>query len=574
MRRHIIAVLATASLVLGGLGALPAHASTATTGSVTIKVVLEGGSPLAGANVSLEGIDLAPDDEGSPQYGYASGETGADGTYTTDELVPGTYELTTYLRGTGSAGAQTSTITVRAGVDSSETVTFAGFQRITGKVTINGKPLARGTVGIEGGTEFVVPAQVVDGSYSVYLKSGRTYLLQVEGDRSEARTYLATYAGSTVRTDDARRVSVTSGANVTVDIAVYAKVGSVTGIVRDQRGRPVPRAYVTALATNRAGAGSVTSDSKGRYTIHGLPQGKYTLSAHKDFWRVDLFPQSRTYTVAAGRTTTTSATLVDKALDKGAISLKIKASASVWKRSQPVCAYASTRKAISAGAACASKASKKLTITGLAAGTYTVQLGGTNQSFKVVVKKNRTTTRTVARATGTAISGVVRSPSGKTLAKAYVSVWDANGHMLGSATTSSKGRYTVPGATSGKYTLSVRPADPASGVFAGRALTVRKGHKVTANVRLVKGATVKGTVKNSAGKGIAGLNVYANGTAGFGNAVTDAAGRYTISGLGAGKVSVTAYDPYAGGYYNTRTVTVTVKAGRTKVATTLVARSD
>lgn len=81
MRRHIIAVLATASLVVGGLGVLPAQAATPTTGTVKIKVVMPGGAPVPGVSVSLQ---IVADDEWGSDYGV----TGDGGTYTTEELTP------------------------------------------------------------------------------------------------------------------------------------------------------------------------------------------------------------------------------------------------------------------------------------------------------------------------------------------------------------------------------------------------------------------------------------------------------------------------------------------------------
>lgn len=540
---------------------MPAQAATATQGSVTVKVTAPGGAPIESASVAVTAVTGWDGDWGS---------TDSAGSFRTENLDPGSYNVEATVWTGGGHFTAKKTVTITANRDSAETLVVNGIQVLSGKVTKSGKALAKGsaTVASSSGDRYYV--EIKNGSYRALVAPGKTYTVEVYPEYP-SRTYLGTYSGSTVRQVDATKINVTASAPATANIAVYAKLGKITGIVKDAKGKPVAGADVWVSATNRTGYGSATSAANGRYTIEGLPAGRYEVSASKGSSSSYNAAKGKSYTVKPGATTSTTVSI--KAPAKGAITLKVKASSSVWKRSAGVCATAMTPKGVWVNSACADKKSKKLTIKGLAAGTYKVALNGTNQTYKIVVKKNRTTTRSVTRPTGTSVSGTVRSSSNKVLANAQVIISDANGTALGMATTSSKGRYTVPGAVKGTYVVDVAPAKASSGAYAGRKFTVKKGKKATANVRLVKGATISGKITTTSGKGIAGMSVYVVGANGYGYATTNAKGQYKVSGLLKGTYQVSSTDPYLGGYYNTKSTKVTVAAGKTKGAATLKANA-
>lgn len=557
MRRLTTAAVAAAALVLGGLGVLPAQAATATLGSVTVTVTAPGGAPIADAYVTLSGPD------------YDGGSTDASGTFRSDDLDPGAYNLEVQIWSPSGYNPASRSVTIVAGQDGAETVTVDGLQVLSGKVTRGGAPVDKGFVSVDGGAGKSYYAQLTNGTYSTLVASGTTYKVLVYPDYTSVPTFLPTYANGTVREVDAARVAVRADAAATANIATYSKLGRITGVVRDSKGKPVAGADIWVSASNRTGYGSARSAANGTYTVEGLPAGRYEVHATKGTTTSYSAAKGASYSVKAGATTKTAVTV--RSLPKGAITLKVKASSSVWKRTAGVCATAMTSKGLWAGGSCADKKTKKLTIKGLAAGTYKVTLDGTNQTSKVVVKKNRTTTKSVTRPTGTSVSGTVRSASNKVLAKANVQIYDGNGTMLGAATTNSKGRYTIPGAVKGTYRVDVRPAKASSGAFAGKKFTVKSGKKAAANARLVKSATVSGKVTSTSGKAIAGMNVTVFGPSGFGYATTNAKGEYKVSGLLKGTYQVTSTDPYVGGYYNTKSAKVKVSTGKTSKAATLKA---
>lgn len=76
----------------------------------------------------------------------------------------------------------------------------------------------------------------------------------------------------------------TPGELITVDLALLGH-GSVTGVVRDHQGVPVPAARVVAISvTEPTVGGAASTDGDGRYLIHRLPVGAVNLRAAHDLY--------------------------------------------------------------------------------------------------------------------------------------------------------------------------------------------------------------------------------------------------------------------------------------------------
>lgn len=87
---------------------------------------------------------------------------------------------------------------------------------------------------------------------------------------------------------------------------------------------------------------------------------------------------------------------------------------------------------------------------------------------------------------------------------------------------------------------------------------MRAGKDSVRDVRLGKGATVTGVVVNAKGKPAIGVTVWSPEGR---KAVTGKDGRYTLTGVKAGKLTLKITDPdYVGGYRDA-TTRVTAKAG-------------
>jgi hypothetical protein len=192
------------------------------------------------------------------------------------------------------------------------------------------------------------------------------------------------------------------------------------------------------------------------------------------------------------------------------------------------------------------------------AGTYTVAIDGANTVKKVSVKSGKKASfGKLVRGKESTLKGYVRTPSGKAVANAWVSLVDSYGTAAGYTSTNAKGAYSLKGLVKGKYTVQGGPS--ASTYAPGiTTFTVKAGKGATKTVKLKTGGTIKGVVRNSKGKPVAGIAVYA----GSSYAVTNTKGAYVLKGVTAGTTQVTFSDQYVGGYRNA-TKTIKAKAGKT-----------
>lgn len=550
------------ALALAGVGMTPAQAKTADTGTVKI-TVKAGDQVLASADVSLSATDV--DWENAYAKGLktgASGETDNKGVFPSPELAPGTYEARVSYWA-GAFVSTTQSVTVTANKDDAKTITLEGIQAIKGKVTANGKPVASGSVSLSGTQS--AWGEIENGSYLFWVTPG-TYTVEVSPEWGKARTWLTTYSGNTVRFPDAKKIKVSKSKSVTVDIKAYDKIGKITGTVTDAKGKPAKGVNVYANALNRAGNASAVTDSKGKYTLAGLPADKYSVNAYVDAgyqW------VSMTTTVKTKATAKVNLKLPKVTKHKGKIVVTLKAPKALVKAGQ-ACAVAFNSKGLWSGSDClrSDGKSKTLTIEGLAAGKYKVALTGANTSKTVTVKKNKTTKVKMTRVAGTTLSGKVSKPSGNALASAYVTVTDENGTSLYSQPTDAKGKYKISGVVKGKYTVSARASNSKDGVAVTKKLTL-KGKKATANLKLIKPSTITGTVVNSKGKAVEGIDV----SVGWGWGETGAKGTYKIEGLAAGTYTAEARDPYYGGYFDGKSSKKKVGTGKTVKFSTIKVKS-
>jgi protocatechuate 3,4-dioxygenase beta subunit len=546
------ALTAAVALVLTAVGTVPAYAKTETTGTVTVTVQAPGGAPLENVWVSVSGP------------GWASGSTTAQGTFSSGELTPGTYDITAELW-TPVQSTQTKTVTIAANADSTATIEFPGVQVIKGSVTAGGKNVTSGNVTVyssEGA--YVTSAAVTSGAYQLLVKSGASYTVQASPDWSNpTKTWLSTYAGSTVREVDSTPVKVSASAPSTVNIAAYNKVGKISGRVVDASGKPAKNAYVSAYALNRAGSASVTTDAKGNYTLTGLPADSYNITASTS----TTSSKQAKIKVSSGKTAKASLKLLKPKTYKSKVILTLKAPSALVKAGN-ACATLIDSKGYWAARDCLTGSEKKITFTNLAAGKYKIALDGANTSKSVTVKTSKTVKTSMTRAAGTTVSGKVTTSTGKALAKAWVYVTDGNDTSLRGVETDSKGRYKISGILKGSYEVQAAPIKASQGAVTTKKFA-SKGKKLTANVALKKGATITGKIVDSKGKPIAGVsvNAYSNSLWGA-NAMTNAKGVYVLEGLTAGKYTVATYDQYFGGYFNGKTTT-SVSTGKKVTAKTI-----
>ena len=468
------------------------------------------------------------------------------------------------LRKHGVAGLAAALVIGLSGVTATSAAAVDEYATITGKVTYKNKPVvgasvyAQGTKG-EWGSSATTDAT---GSYTMAWVDPGTYIVSVANDvytdgKMSRFDFLQTFAGGTVRAPEAKKFTVAAGSSVTANINAIAGA-VVKGKVVDAKGRPAKGVSVYASNTTRAGWGDATTDSKGNYRISGLATGKVSVSAYSANASGE-----KTVTAKQG-SAKTAKTIKLKSQPLGTITGTVKG----LKKTDSVWLYNTKSKysfMIAAPGTKTFKVKQKVE-----PGTYRLVVGGTNKASKAVTVKAKKTSKAgtlTAPSKRTKVSGTVKGSNGKVLAEASVWVDDSYGTSAGTATTSAKGKYSISGVTSGKYTVSVYDSKNNNAQTVVK-LTVKKGKNATKNVKMAKGYKVTGTVKYKS-KAVAGVSITGTTAKGaYAWAETSSKGKFTLKGLGKGKVFLTAYDSYVGGYL-TASKSATIKSKNIKWNVTL-----
>jgi Carboxypeptidase regulatory-like domain len=204
-------------------------------------------------------------------------------------------------------------------------------------------------------------------------------------------------------------------------------------------------------------------------------------------------------------------------------------------------------------------ASGNYSFGGIPAGTYTVT--GTANGYLarsysgVTVTSGQTTTQNLQLTTTGRVTGTVTGAGGAALSGATVTLQGGNLPTTDTVTSNSTGHYTSNWDPIGTYTVTCSAAGYADQTVSGVSITT--GGLTTVNCALSNTGTLTGVVTNlNSGGAISGATVSYSG----GSTTTDAAGRYTFTGVSSGTYSVTAT---ANGYLARTYTGVPVTAGVT-----------
>lgn len=154
-------------------------------------------------------------------------------------------------------------------------------------------------------------------------------------------------------------------------------------------------------------------------------------------------------------------------------------------------------------------------------------------------------------AEGARFSGNVVGQGGTPLQSVAVTVYDASGRQVASATTDASGNYTTrPGLPSGSYRIGFGRVGNFLGSFYNNAASLQEATPITVtapelrsgiNATLSPGGGITGTITSAAtGLPLSGIMVSVSGTGGSAYAFTGADGAFTLSGLGSGSYELKA----------------------------------
>ncbi len=475
----------------------------------------------------------------------------------------------------GAAGTGTGTLT--------GTVTNASNLGIGGvcvEVQIDNAGIGIGT--------YATATTASNGSYTLSgLPAGKYYL---DFDPSCSGTVTSTYEWQSI----AEPVIVSASGSATQNATLGTGAGTITGTVTNASN--VGIGGVSVFVTGGGGGGgynSATTASNGSYTLSGLPAGTYTVGFYPSSSGTVTSPYApesiaEPVIVSASGSTTQNATLALGGTITGTVTNASNVGIGgvcVWVRGSGSDLTASNG---------------SYTITGLPAGTYTVEFSTwlplnlpvgasdstdnpmcpgtvtsnyTPQSIgSVIVSAGGSTTQNAMLDTGVGIiTGTVTNTSNVEVGGVCVSVEIGN-TRYGSGVTARNGSYHLFGLAAGTYTVSFDPTcnDLPYVSQSIKSVIVSASGSTTQNATLVLGGDITGTVTNTSKVGIGGVcvSVEIRGTR-YRSVTWASNGAYIIriiQALTTGTYTV-SFDPTCDGTvtstYTRRTIGVTVTAGRT-----------
>jgi hypothetical protein len=389
--------------------------------------------------------------------------------------------------------------------------------------------------------------------------------------------------------------AVTDGQALTGYGAALAPGATITGIITNAAGDPVPNVIVSLNSTNGVGDTGASTDNAGTYSVAQLPAGQYqvdfTPSAgnYLGQWWNDQPTQSTANSVTL--TTGSTASGINAQLAAGATISGTVSSANGPVAGATVAALDASDEQITAQEP-VTDANGDYTIAGLPSGSYKVLFSSpmdqnlATQWWDDVTTYEAATAITVSPAKpvtgidatlapGASISGTIYGPGTPKvgLANAVVSIYAASGGApIVGAGTDSNGLYSVDNLPAGSYTVGIT-TDGNSGAVAAEwwgGTFIQTGAKVLAltegeaasgiSQQLIVGAPISGTV--TAG-GVPAVNAVVdiwssdsiighNDNPPF-EVITDSSGHYTLPNMGPGKYTVdfSSSDPnFSGQWWN------------------------
>jgi hypothetical protein len=479
-------------------------------------------APISGASVTCTGTPTC-----------TGTTTAANGTYTLNNLTPGTYTVQVSAANYGTLSSPDTVTSGAAPPDNFNLVPNTGS--ISGTVTdsVTNADLSGASVTCTGTPTCTGTSTSGTGAYTLSGLTEGTYQVTVTE---------ANYTSQTLP------VSVGPGGTPTRNFALVPNQGSIGGTVTNSvTTLPISGASITCTGTPTCSG--TTTAANGTYALSSLTEGIYQVTASAPGYATSTTPVS----VTAGATVTganfalipATGSITGRVTDK-VTSANI-AGASVTCTGTPTCSGTTTA------------TDGTYTLSNLAAGTYTVQVvasGYGTQSASVPVTAGLATQNFNLVPNPGSITGTVTdSVTGVPISGASVT---CTGTLTCTPTaTGSDGTYTLSNLTEGTYQVTF-----AANEYGSQSPNVNVGPGGTATespVLVPNSGSISGTVSDSvSGNPIPGASVSCTGTPACTGMTTGSDGSYLLSPLNEGNYSVTVS---ATGYKSQTTIVVVGPGG-------------
>ena len=558
-----------------------------------------GGQPVAGACVTATGPSgtVVARSRANGRYilpGLRSGDYAVyigtcAGTAATASAAPQTYVWpqlpATVALGTGQTkalpevtaipSARAAAKAMRPGTSASKT----GTGGISGRVTGGGQPLK----GICVAANRVGGGQ---GEGAVTSKTGRYHITGLKPGRYQVEFGAEFGCGNSGNWLDQWYPDINSLFPTTKVVAIRVRAGGtktginahlklggeISGTTRTRSGKPLGNICIDVQGRIPGGfvGFGFRSGRAGRYALHGLFSGRYTVAFSTDcsdiyapqWWRLRTSQAHATPIKIKGADIVRH---IDAALDRGAtISGTVRAANSAGKPLAGICVSADSNRGDSADAVTRKDGTYRL--TGLAGGRYAVDFDPScfGQSLNNFLPQHRSVTvkragsRTGVNALlqeGAGFSGVVTGPHGHRLEGVCIQAVGTHGNAF--AETDFDGSYSFAGLRPGSYTVQFTGCDNSGSVApqyynnepnSGSAdpITLTAGQITTGiDAAMRPGATISGVVTDASGHqlsdvcvGIADQSEVAFGPEAFENIQFTSAGKYSAMNLAPGLYQV------------------------------------
>ena len=346
---------------------------------------------------------------------------------------------------------------------------------ISGKVTnLGGQPLAGICVSTFDDSYYVTGSSLTDssGDYTVGGLAAGNHKVEFS-DCSDSPTHVSEWSNDKPDFPSADPISVPSGANRPDVDATLAVGGSISGVVTDEAGDPIPDVCINVFDLSSSSTGFGFTDSGGSYTVAGLHSGDHKLqfsdcdspATHVPEWSGDQHDFATALPVAVTQGSDTPGIDVSLAVG-GSISGTVKDGAG--HPIPDICVDAHDSPAFVTGSGF-TQTNGKFTIGGLGDGTHKIEFrdctspathvrewSGDAQSYEsaasiMVAKGAETEDVDAVLSSGGSVSGVVITATGQPLPYVCVEAYSTPTAISESGFTDASGQYTIGGLKAGDY---------------------------------------------------------------------------------------------------------------------------